>query len=230
MDNLQGLIFDIDGVLVDSNDAQAEAWRLAMSEYGIAPSLETVARFVGIGSSHLLPTSIGVENYSLLGQALNRRRREIFSSRFLPHIKPMPFAAQLLAAVHDAGLKTVVVSSSECPEARALIDLLDADQDIDEVVTATDARHLNPTFGVVRAALRQAGLAAHAAALVGDTPYDRDAAVRAQVDFIGLRCSGYDDAIFKDAIDMFESPADMLLQFQRRLDGIASQQILCLAA
>src|SRR5579864_6755988 len=210
MTDVQGIIIGVDGVLVDSNEAHSQAWRLAMSEYGIVPSFEAVHRYVGLDSEYLLPASVGVESHSLVGQALNRRFREIFRTRFLPNLKPFPHAADLLRRLHEIGLRVIAIGPSTAIEAAPLLTLVDADEYIDAVATASERFATTSAESVLRQALRLVDLPPQSVVMVGDTPTDAEAAARDQIGFIGLRCGGWQDGDFPNAIAVYDSPADML--------------------
>ncbi|MGO8672956.1 MAG: HAD family hydrolase [Capsulimonadaceae bacterium] len=222
MSSLRGVLLDIDGTLVDSNNAQAEAWRLAMSEYGIVQSLKIVGPFAGIGVSRLLPASIGVENYSVLGQVINRRRAEIFRTRFLPWIQPVEGAAELVGRLREANVTVIAVSSSNACEAESLLDAAGLANCIDFVSTASQACGGDPAVAIIRNACRLAGLASQSVVFVGETPCDHDVAVRAQVRFIGLRHAGWSENAFPAAVAIYDSPVDMFDRVElpkRRLVG-----------
>src|SRR5436853_6338501 len=96
LSKIPGIIFDIDGTLVDSNDAHAKAWVEALAEHGINISFEQVRRLIGMGGDKLLPTVAGVWEDSRLGKAMGQRGGEIFKSRYLPHVKASPGPGALL--------------------------------------------------------------------------------------------------------------------------------------
>lgn len=211
--DLRGIILDIDGTLVDSNRAHAEAWRLAFSEFGIVANVDDIRGVTGLGAENVLPRSAGIQVYSPVGRAISRRRREIFTTRFLPNLKPFPKAKDLIRRFHDSGVRVVAASANEPSEAAELIGIVDAEPYIDVVVTAFDEPPASRDHDLVRAALRKAELPADVSLMVGDTPYDYEAARKARVPFIGLLCGGWTSRDFPDAVGIFNSPADMLQRF-----------------
>jgi beta-phosphoglucomutase-like phosphatase (HAD superfamily) len=58
------VIFDVDGTLVDSNDAHARAWVEAFAEHGITVAYESVRRAIGMGGDKLMPIVAGLEEES----------------------------------------------------------------------------------------------------------------------------------------------------------------------
>src|SRR5688500_18147001 len=97
MGSIRGAIFDIDGTLIDSNDAHAHAWVDVLAEFGIEAEFETARRLIGMGGDNLLPILAGVEQDSTLGREIGERRGELFTARFLPTLVPFPGARDLVA-------------------------------------------------------------------------------------------------------------------------------------
>src|SRR4051812_48155226 len=113
MDRPTGVLLDIDGTLVDSNDAHARAWVRALTEAGLAVEFATVRRSIGKGGDKLLPEVSGIDAESDRGKAVSKRRGEIFRTEYLPRLKPFPGAKELLGRMKQAGLDLAVASSSK---------------------------------------------------------------------------------------------------------------------
>ena len=89
--------------------------------------------------------------------------------------------------------------------------------------SADDADRSKPDPDIVQAALRLSGSQAAHSALIGDTPYDVEAAARARVPAIALRCGGWwDDAAFAQATAIYDDPADLLAHFDESPLGRAA--------
>src|SRR5829696_4296497 len=109
---VRGIILDIDGTLVDSNDAHARAWVEALAEHGIQVPFEKVRRLIGMGGDKLMPRVCGIREDSPEGKKISKRRKEIFRERYLPSLRPCRGARELLQRMHAGGLKLVVASSA----------------------------------------------------------------------------------------------------------------------
>ena len=103
MTTVRGVILDVDGTLVDSNDAHAHAWVEALAEYGHQVPFEEVRRLIGMGGDKLLPKVAGIKKDSQQGQAIDHRRGEIFKTRYLPAVRPFPQVRPLLQRMRDQG-------------------------------------------------------------------------------------------------------------------------------
>ena len=90
MQSLQGVILDVDGTLVDSNDAHACAWIEALAEHGITVPFNKVRKLIGMGGDKLLPAVCGLGEDSAQGKAVSTRREEIFKTRYLQSLRPRP--------------------------------------------------------------------------------------------------------------------------------------------
>src|SRR5436189_1967083 len=96
---IKAVLFDVDGTLVDSNDAHAAAWIQAFREFGTTVDPIQVRRSIGMGGDKLMPAVSGIEEDSALGQQIAARRGEIFTHELLPTLAAFRDAAALVAAV-----------------------------------------------------------------------------------------------------------------------------------
>lgn len=210
---MQGALLDIDGTLVDSNDAHAHAWVQALAEHQITVSFEKVRNLIGKGGDKLLPEAAGIDAQSAEGKAISKLRGELFQRDYLPHLSSFPKVFELMARMKKSGLRLVVASSAKDDELHGLLRICGADEFIDEKTSSDDAPNSKPSPDIVEAALKKIGLPADQVLLLGDTPYDVEAAGRAGVAAVGLRCGGWKDADLAGAIAIYDDPADLLLHF-----------------
>jgi HAD superfamily hydrolase (TIGR01509 family) len=201
----EGIIFDVDGTLVDSNDAHAKAFQEAFAERGLQIAFEKIRRRIGKGSDKLIPELIG--HYD---RAIADRKSEIFKLKFLPGLRPFPGASQLVHRLHSMGLKLAVASSAVKEELEALLRIAGVLECFPQRTSAEDAEHSKPDPDIVQAAVRKLALPPARCVMIGDTPYDAEAARRAAVAFVGVRCGGWRDADLQPAIGVYADPADLL--------------------
>ena len=210
MKSVKGVILDVDGTLVDSNDAHAHAWVEALAEFGIQVEFEKVRSLIGMGGDKLLPEVSGISEETPEGKQISKRRSEIFKERYLPNIKPFPKTKELLRRMRDDGLKLVVASSAKKDELKSLLKIAGADDLIEEKTSSDDAENSKPDPDIVKAALDASGLSPDEAVMLGDTPYDIESASRAGVRVIAVRCGGWNDKDLQGAIAIYDDPADLL--------------------
>ena len=205
----QGIILDIDGTLIDSNDAHARAWLQALQENGISTDYQTVRDKIGMGGDKLLPDVAQISVDSPLGKKIDQRKNEIFRQDFFPHLRPFPYAQQLIERLHASGLKLVVASSSSREDLDALLRKIGIADLIFASTSASDTEESKPAPDVVEAALHKADLRPHAAIMIGDTPYDISSAHQAHVPTIALTCGGWSRDELHDAEAIFASPKEL---------------------
>ena len=209
-ESLKAVLFDVDGTLVDSNDAHADAWVTAFREHGINVEWIKVRRSIGMGGDKLMPAVSGIDEESAEGAAIAEERGKIFKRDFLPRIKPLRNAARLVAAVKQRGYVAVAASSAQKDELTPLLKIAGADSLMDAKTSSDDAEESKPEPDIIIAALKRAKARADEAVLIGDTPYDVEAARRAGVDVIGFRSGGWGDADLHGAIAIYDGPWDLL--------------------
>jgi phosphoglycolate phosphatase-like HAD superfamily hydrolase len=211
---LEAVLFDIDGTLVDSNDAHAHAWVRAFSEAGVQVAFESVRRAIGMGGDKLMPAVAGIEEDSPLGQRIAKWRGDIFKTEYLPHLAPFADAGRLVRACESLGLKAVAASSAKRDELEALLKIADARSLLGDAASGDDAEQSKPDPDIVHAALKKAGVNASEAVMIGDTPYDVEAASRAGVSAIAFRCGGWHDASLRGARAIYDGPWDLLARLE----------------
>lgn len=211
---VRAVVLDVDGTLVDSNDAHTRAWVEALRSGGHEVPYDKVRRLIGMGSDNLLPGAVGVEKDTPEGKQLSEAWKAIFSKDYLPKIEAFPHTAELLQRMSDGGLRLAVASSAEKDMLDTLLERAGADGLIQELASSTDARNSKPDPDIIRAALDRLQEAPEHVLMIGDTPYDVEAAHRAGVGIIAFRCGGWDDAGLKGAIAIYDGPEDLLRNYE----------------
>jgi HAD superfamily hydrolase (TIGR01509 family) len=211
---LKAVLFDVDGTLVDSNDAHADAWVAAFREHGVSVDWIKVRRAIGMGGDKLMPAVSGIAEESAEGAKIAETRGTIFKRDFLPHIKPFRNAARLVAAVKERGYAVVAASSAQKDELTPLLKIAGAEALMDAATSSDDAEESKPEPDIIIAALKRARARAGDAVLIGDTPYDVEAARRAGVKVIGFRSGGWGDGDLSGAIAIYDGPWDLLARLE----------------
>lgn len=206
----RAVLFDIDGTLVDSNDAHAHAWVRAFAEAGVRVDVDKVRCAIGMGGDKLMPSISGIDESSSIGQRISTRRGEIFKADYLPHLQAFRDAGALVHTLERRGLKAVAASSAKRDELESLLKIAGATSLLGDAASSDDADESKPDPDIVHAALKKAGVDAANAVMIGDTPYDVEAAARAGVKAIAVRCGGWNDASLHGAIAIYDGPWDLL--------------------
>lgn len=214
MARIRAVILDVDGTLILSNDAHAQAFVDAARELGHPQgTFEEVRRLIGMGGDKLIPRVFGFEKETPEGKALSDRKGEIFRERYLPELEPAPGARSLLHRLRDDGIKLVVATSAQKRDLQGLLERAGVEDLIQESTSASEVEESKPDPDVVESALEDAGFPAEQVLMVGDTPYDVEAAGRAGVRILGVRCGGWGDEDLRGAVAIYEHPADLLARY-----------------
>jgi HAD superfamily hydrolase (TIGR01509 family) len=209
----RAVILDMDGTLLDSNEAHVKAWVEALREHGREVSEKDIWPWVGMGGDNLLPAAVGISKESPEGKKIAETRGKIFKSRYLPHLKAFPEVRPLLERMKKDGLKLVVATSSPQDEVQKAVEIVNAKDLLEDVTSASDAAKSKPDPDVVQAALDRVGLPAEDAVMLGDTPYDIQAAGKIGIAVIAFRCGGFQDKDLRGALEIYDGPADLLAHY-----------------
>lgn len=211
----QAILFDIDGTLVDSNEAHVAAWREAFRQHDYDFEPETIHDQIGKGGDNLVP-SLVPDAPEVVRKAIENAHAEIYKRDFLEQVKPFPGARDLLLRTREAGKKVVLASSASRPELDHYVRLLGAEDIIDGATSKDDVEHSKPCPDIFEAAVRHAGVSPEQALVIGDTPYDIAAARRSGVETIALRSGRFPEQELQEQqpIAIYDDVAALLDAFE----------------
>ena len=212
---VRAAVLDIDGTLIDSNDAHAHAWVDGGKEMGYDIRFDHVRRRIGMGGDKVVPEITGLDDESDEAEKVKKRRGEIFQERYLPELKPFPQARELLERLQADGIALVVATSASKDDMGLLLEKAGIKDLIEEKTSQGDVEASKPDPDIVEAAVEKAGCEPAEAVMLGDTPYDVEASRRAGVPCIALRCGGWGDEDLRDAVAIYDDPADLLANYDR---------------
>ena len=219
---LRGVLLDVDGTLVDSNAAHAQSWVDTLAEIDYEVSFDVVWPMIGMGGDKLLPSLAGIESDSPEGKKLSERRWEIFEREYIPKLRPTPGARDLVQRLSDDGLKLIVATSAAGHELGALLEAAGVADLIDGATSSSDAEDSKPDPDIVQAAVRKSRFDPDELIMIGDTPYDVQAALGAHVKLVGLLCGGWSIAELSGAVAIYDHPSDLLSWYSRSPDLLSS--------
>lgn len=212
---LQGVILDVDGTLVLSNDAHAQAWVEAFEEFGYEIKFEQVRPLIGMGGDQLVPKLVpDLSAEEGKGKEVSDHRKKLVINKYAPKVSAAPGARQLLTRMRDEGLRLIIATSAKSEELSVLLKSAQLDDLLDQAITSSDADASKPAPDIVEAALSKLKMPPESVVMLGDTPYDIQSANAAGVDVIAFRCGGFDDAQLSQAIAIYNDPADLLAQYE----------------
>ncbi|MGU3417049.1 HAD family hydrolase [Methylobacterium sp. D54C] len=215
---MRAVIFDIDGTLLDSVDLHARAWVEAFAHFGVQTGFAEVRRQIGKGGDELMPVFLSEERIAREGETIEAYRSDLFKRRYLSEVRPFPGVRPLFEHIRSAGLKIALASSGKRSEVEHYTEILEIGDLVDVATSSDDADRSKPHPDIFEAALAKLdGVPPDAIIVVGDTPYDAEAAAKAGLRTVGLLCGGFPEADLRAAgcAAIYRDPEDLLDRFAK---------------
>jgi HAD superfamily hydrolase (TIGR01549 family) len=215
---IAAVIFDIDGTIVDSVDLHAKAWQAAFAKFGKEISRHRIGRQVGKGPDQLLPIFLSKQELEEFGKELDEYRSELFKKEYLAQVKRFPKVPELFQRIKRDRKRIALASAAKAEELETYKKIAQIDDLIESEPSSQDADKSKPHPDIFEAALRQLpGITLDQAIVVGDTPYDAEAAARANLQTIGLLCGSWKEKELRQAgcIAIYKNPADLLAHYDK---------------
>jgi HAD superfamily hydrolase (TIGR01549 family) len=213
---IKAVIFDVDGTLVDSVDLHARAWQEALAHFGKHFDFERVRYQIGKGGDQLMPVFLSKEELEEFGEELEEYRGELFKREYLPRVRSFPAVRELFQRVKDEGLQIALASSAKADELKTYKKIADIEDLVEEETSSDDAEKSKPHPDIFEAALSRLGdTRPPQAVVVGDTPYDAEAAGKAGLQTIGLLSGGFPEEDLRAAgcARVYRDAADLLANY-----------------
>jgi phosphoglycolate phosphatase-like HAD superfamily hydrolase len=216
---IEAVIFDVDGTLVDTVDDHARAWRRTFAHFGRNIDFAAIRSQIGKGGDQLMPVFLPKEEVERRGKEIEKYRLELFKRDYLPHVRGFPNVRELFERIVGAGKRIALASSAKGEELEAYKKAAKIAELVHEETSSNDAARSKPDPDVFEAALARLRLPPQRAVVVGDSPYDAEAAGKAGLKTIGVLCGGFAEADLRKAgaAQIFRDPADLLANFERSL-------------
>ncbi|HEX8977134.1 MAG TPA: HAD family hydrolase [Solirubrobacteraceae bacterium] len=205
-------ILDIDGTLIDTNYQHALAWFRAFRRFDIVLPIWRVHRHLGMGGDQLVSALCGEAVEDRLGDDIRDAEGEEYGL-LIDEVQVVERARELILALKERGHAVVLASSAKAPEVEHYVGLLDAAEIVDGWTTSADVESTKPAPDLVHAGLNRVGGHAEDAAMVGDTPWDIEAAAKAGVPTYAVVTGGFSEQELRDAgaAGVYESVAELEL-------------------
>jgi HAD superfamily hydrolase (TIGR01509 family) len=211
---MTGVLFDVDGTLVDTTYLHTVCWAEALLAAGHTVPMIDIHHAIGMGSTELLDHLLGEDRDTDDDDAIVGGHLALYRQHW-GNLSPLPGARDLLSTCAKRDLAVVLASSASQPELAALRKALDADDAISEATSSSDAGSGKPAPDILQAALDQSGLSADEVVFVGDAVWDGIAAQKAGVPFVGVTCGGTSAEQLRaaGACEVWRDPAQLLERF-----------------
>ncbi len=209
---IKAVIFDVDGTLVDSVDLHARAWQEAFAHFGKHFDFGRVRYQIGKGGDQLMPVFFTRAELDDFGEEMEKFRGDLYKREYLPRVRAFPKVPELFERIRRDGRRIALASSAkkdELSEYKRIAGIVDL---VEEETSADDAERSKPHPDIFEAALEKLeGVRPSEAVVVGDTPYDAEAAGKIGLRTVGLLSGGFPeedlraagcDPVYRDAADL----------------------------
>ncbi len=209
LESVNGVIFDVDGTLVDSNEYHAKAFDEAFREFGHNVDMRTIRPLIGMGGEKLIPRALGRPCTEKEIEAIGDCKSRLFMKKHLPYVRAFPKVVELVQWLKSWNLGLAVATSAGKEELAALMKVAAVEKYFDGITTADDAEESKPAPDIVKAAIAKLGEDEDRLVMIGDTPYDIEAATRAGIRCIGVRSGGWSDTSLTGASAIYDGVWDL---------------------
>lgn len=189
----QGLLFDLDGTLVDTVEARIEAWLQVFGEEGLPARRERVAALIGSDGKRLAKEIAALAGRDLTDQEAERidqRSGELYDL-INTDPRPLPGAAELLRALAGAPLRWAIATSSRAEQVRTSLAALRLPEP-PSIVDGSQVKEAKPAPDLLLSAAKQLAIEPAHCWYIGDSTWDMAAAVSAAMIPIGVATGAVD--------------------------------------
>ncbi len=211
------LIFDIDGTLLDSVDLHARAWQEAFEHFGKAIPFDEIRSQIGKGGDQILPVFLSPDEVPTRGKEIEKFRSNLFKAKYLKEVKPFPGVRPLFEKVLSYGQKLALASSAKGDELKDYERIAQIEDLVQVETSSQDAERSKPHPDIFEAAFTRLGdgIRRENVIVIGDSPYDAEAAKKAGLATVCVRCGGFPESDLREAgcIALYDGPEDLLRNY-----------------
>jgi len=218
-------VFDVEGTLVDAVMSTLISWRATLAKNGYEVSLADLHRLSGMDGKEMLGQLVPNASVSEREEML-KTHGERYREECLPTVHAFPRVRELLQALKRRGRKIAIATDTDRDQLKRYLEIARIEDLVDVTACGDDARRGKPHAELVEIALKRARAAGKRAVMVGDTPYDAEAARRARIMAVGLLSGHFSESDLRDAgcIDVRRDPAALLEAFEAAMRNAAEER------
>jgi beta-phosphoglucomutase-like phosphatase (HAD superfamily) len=219
---IQAVIFDVDGTLVDTVDLHAAAWVETFRRFGVDADFQEVRGQIGKGGDQMMPVIAPQSVVDAHGQEMEAFRSDLYKREYLPRATAFPGVRALFERLKADGLRVAIGSSCKADELGTYLKLAHIEGLPDAATTGDDAEHTKPFPDIFRAAFdKLQPLDRSEVAVVGDSPFDAQAAIVAGFTPVGVLCGGFPESVLRAAgcVEIHAGPEALLAAYDRSILG-----------
>ena len=193
------IVYDLDGVLIDSSDAICLSFNAALQDAGEPPCTDEVIRsMIGVPLDEMYRRVLPKLRWGLIEGCFNRYR-EVFMGISVEHTRMLDGVEETLSHFEEEGLQQCLATNKSTPEAEKILAHLGIDGYFDLMVGYDDVPSPKPSPDMILLALDAMGVEPDEAILVEDSPTGLAAGKGAGVSTVAVATGFYDAATLADS-------------------------------
>lgn len=206
-----GILFDLDGTLVDTVYQHVLAWSIAIHHSGMSLASWNIHRRIGMSGRSMLKQLLRGHRPSTAALTKLEERHDAEFKRLSTDIRPLPGAKELLRHLTRIRIPWAIATTGGRLATRRLLRHLDVPEKV-VVVTGDDVAKAKPSPDVFLAAAQRLQLPIEHCIVVGDSVWDMLAAGRRRALAVGILAGGYSEEELSrsGAFRVYADPADLL--------------------
>ena len=219
---IKAVIFDVDGTLVDTVQLHAHAWADTFKHLGIDVDPQAVAGQIGKGGDQMMPVFVPESRLAADGEAMEQFRSDLYKREYMSRARAFPGVRALFERLKADGKQVAIGSSCKADELGTYLKLANIEGLPDAATTGDDAEHSKPFPDILQAAAAKLGVVdPQQVAVIGDSPFDAQAAVVAGFKPIGVLCGGFREADLRAAgcLEIHDDPEALLAAYPQSILG-----------
>lgn len=213
---LKGLLFDMDGVLVNNLEIHRQAFAEFFRRYGVEREFENLNRLFGKGNDDIMGELMPADVVARVGiRELGNEKEAIYREIYAPIITPQPGLVDFLSAAEREGLRCAVGSSGYRANVDFVLEKCDIERYFSAAVAGDEVTHCKPDPEIYLTAAAKLGLQPEECVVFEDAEAGIEAAKRAGIKVVALATTftrDYLESTDADAIvdDFRDVSIDML--------------------
>jgi HAD superfamily hydrolase (TIGR01509 family) len=202
---IETVIFDMDGVIIDSEPIHQELQYQLFEIYNINISKDQYQQFIGRSSKNMWQELIAQHSLSVTVEEVLKQDVKLYHERLKsdPGLKPIAGIPDLIASLVKGQVKLVLASSSSMPTIELVLDLFQLSEYFNHRVSGADLQFSKPHPEIFNVAANLAGSSTYGCLVIEDSNHGVTAAKRA-----GMKCIGFKNP---NSGDQDLSKADLII-------------------
>ncbi|HEU5180948.1 MAG TPA: HAD family hydrolase [Candidatus Polarisedimenticolia bacterium] len=212
--------FDVDGTLVDSVQLHAACWHETFAAFGKQVPVSEISKQIGKGSDQLLPVFFSETEIARIGEEVDRHHGHLFHDKYIHKVRPFPKVRELLTRLREDGVFIALASSADREDLEHYKRLAGIQDLVDHETTSEEVEKSKPHPDLFAVALEALGAPpAEQVVVIGDSPYDSQAAGKLGLRTIGLLSGGFarEELLEAGCIEIHRDPEDLYDHYMKSI-------------